>query len=121
MANVSFVLLYVADIASSQKFYADILEKPAIEASPGFTMFEAAAGTRLGLWRADEVEPRATAAGGGEICITVDSEGAVEAKAADWRAKGVALALAPKRMDFGFTFVALDPDGHRLRVFAPAG
>jgi hypothetical protein len=22
-------------------------------------------------------------------------------------------------MDFGFTFVALDPDGHRLRVFAP--
>jgi len=23
-------------------------------------------------------------------------------------------------MDFGFTFVALDPDGHRLRVFAPS-
>jgi hypothetical protein len=23
-------------------------------------------------------------------------------------------------MDFGRTFVALDPDGHRLRVFAPA-
>ena len=22
-------------------------------------------------------------------------------------------------MDFGRTFVALDPDGHRLRVFAP--
>ena len=26
---------------------------------------------------------------------------------------------APTAMDFGFTFVALDPDGHRLRVFAP--
>ena len=24
-------------------------------------------------------------------------------------------------LDFGRTFVALDPDGHRLRVFAPAG
>ena len=23
-------------------------------------------------------------------------------------------------MDFGRTFVGLDPDGHRLRVFAPA-
>jgi hypothetical protein len=23
-------------------------------------------------------------------------------------------------MDFGYTFVALDPDGHRLRVYAPA-
>jgi hypothetical protein len=23
-------------------------------------------------------------------------------------------------MDFGYTFVALDPDGQRLRVFAPS-
>jgi len=23
-------------------------------------------------------------------------------------------------MDFGYTFVALDPDGHRLRVLVPA-
>jgi hypothetical protein len=27
----------------------------------------------------------------------------------------------PTDMDFGRTFVALDPDGDRLRVFAPAG
>ena len=27
----------------------------------------------------------------------------------------------PTDMDFGHTFVALDPDGHRLRVFSPAG
>ena len=26
----------------------------------------------------------------------------------------------PTDMEFGRTFVALDPDGHRLRVFAPA-
>jgi predicted enzyme related to lactoylglutathione lyase len=30
------------------------------------------------------------------------------------------VAQPPTRMDFGFTFLALDPDGHRLRVFAPA-
>jgi hypothetical protein len=24
------------------------------------------------------------------------------------------------QMDFGVTFVATDPDGHRLRVFVPA-
>jgi hypothetical protein len=29
------------------------------------------------------------------------------------------IAQAPTAMDFGMTFVALDPDGHRLRVFAP--
>jgi catechol 2,3-dioxygenase-like lactoylglutathione lyase family enzyme len=27
---------------------------------------------------------------------------------------------SPTELDFGRTFVALDPDGHRLRVFAPA-
>jgi hypothetical protein len=26
----------------------------------------------------------------------------------------------PVDLDFGRTFVVLDPDGHRLRVFAPA-
>jgi hypothetical protein len=26
---------------------------------------------------------------------------------------------SPIAMDFGFTFTAVDPDGHRLRVFAP--
>jgi predicted enzyme related to lactoylglutathione lyase len=32
---------------------------------------------------------------------------------------GVAIAQKPVEMDFGYTFTALDPDGHRLRVFAP--
>ena len=31
----------------------------------------------------------------------------------------LAIAQAPATLDFGHTFVALDPDGHRLRVFAP--
>jgi len=30
------------------------------------------------------------------------------------------VAQKPVDMDFGHTFVALDPDGHRLRVFAAA-
>jgi len=25
------------------------------------------------------------------------------------------------RLDFGYAFVGLDPDGHRLRVFMPMG
>jgi predicted enzyme related to lactoylglutathione lyase len=45
---------------------------------------------------------------------------AVEATHADWSKRGLTIAQPPTRMDFGHTFVALDPDGHRLRVFAPA-
>lgn len=36
-----------------------------------------------------------------------------------WAESGVSIAQAPTRLDFGYTFVALDPDGHRLRVFCP--
>jgi hypothetical protein len=30
-----------------------------------------------------------------------------------------AILQPPTAMDFGYTFLAADPDGHRLRVFAP--
>jgi hypothetical protein len=30
------------------------------------------------------------------------------------------MAQAPTELDFGRTFVALDPDNHRLRVFYPS-
>jgi predicted enzyme related to lactoylglutathione lyase len=120
MANFNFILLYVADVAKSQAFYTDLLGRPALEASPGFAMFEAAPGVRLGLWKADEVQPKAGKPGGGELCI-VASEAQIEPTAAAWAAKGIEIAQQPTRMDFGYTFLGLDPDGHRLRVFAPAG
>ena len=120
MSDISFVLLYVADVARAEAFYADILGKPALEASEGFAMFAAAPGMMLGLWRAVDVEPKPNPPGGGEICISVDSDADVAATAAAWRSKGVAIAQEPARMDFGYTFCALDPDGHRLRVFSPA-
>jgi hypothetical protein len=38
---------------------------------------------------------------------------------ADWIACGLRIVQEPVDLDFGYTFTALDPDGHRLRVFAP--
>jgi predicted enzyme related to lactoylglutathione lyase len=37
-----------------------------------------------------------------------------------WKEKGLKILQPPTDMDFGRTFVALDPDRHRLRVFFPA-
>ncbi len=82
-------------------------------------MFAAAPSLMLGLWRADKVEPKATAPGGGEICINADAPAAVDAIHEEWRGKGIEIAQAPTKMDFGYTFVALDPYGHRVRVLAP--
>jgi predicted enzyme related to lactoylglutathione lyase len=120
MANPDFVLLYVDSPAKSVPFYEAILGKPPVESSPNFAMFPIGGGAMLGLWARKDVQPAPSAPGGGELGITLESDDAVRALHAAWVERGVAIAQAPTRMDFGFTFVGLDPDGHRLRVFAPS-
>jgi predicted enzyme related to lactoylglutathione lyase len=120
MSDVSFILVYVDDVAKSEAFYASILGRPAIESSPTFAMLPAGPSLMLGLWKRDGVEPRATPAGGGEIAFTASSDAEVDARFAEWSGRGVKIAQPPTRLDFGYAFVGLDPDGQRLRVFAPA-
>lgn len=120
MSDVSFILLYVENVARSAEFYARLLDKPVIESSPTFAMMPVGPHLMLGLWRRDGVEPAAGAPGGGEIAIALPDDAAVTATHARWAGQGVHIAQAPMRMDFGFTCLALDPDGHRIRAFAPA-
>lgn len=121
MPDVNFVLLYVESPAASAAFYADLLGRPPLESSPTFAMFAMTSGVMLGLWSRRTVEPAAPAAGcNGEIAFAVGDADAVRALHAEWSRRGLTVAQAPVQMDFGYTFVALDPDGHRLRVFAPA-
>lgn len=119
MAEFSFVILYVDNPPASAAFYAELLGRPPVEVSPTFAMLPLREGVMLGLWSRHTVAPAAAAAGGGtEIALAVESFDAVDALHADWSGRGLAIAQAPTVMDFGRTFVALDPDGHRLRVMA---
>ena len=118
MIQASFTILYVDDAARSAAFYEELLGRPPVEASPTFAMFPLAAGMMLGLWGRGGVAPAAGAPGGSEIAFSVADAAAVDATCAEWMAKGRRIAQAPCDMDFGRTFVALDPDGHRLRVLA---
>jgi predicted enzyme related to lactoylglutathione lyase len=120
MPNVGFILVYVENVAASEAFYASILGRSAIESSTTFAMLPAAPGLMLGLWRRDGVKPAATPAGGGEIAFPVDNHVEVDATFAEWSDRGVRIVQPPTKMDFGYTFVGLDPDGQRLRVFAPS-
>lgn len=120
MTDPNFILLYVADAARSAAFYKDLLGKAPAEASPTFAMFPLSSGVMLGLWGRDGVEPKAGPSGGGELAFAVENDAAVATQHADWTARGLTILQAPTKMDFGFTFTAADPDGHRLRVFAPA-
>ena len=120
MPNFSFVLLYVENPPASAGFYADLLGRPVIETSPTFAMLPLKDGVMLGLWSRQTVEPAATSqAGAGEVAFTVKDAAAVEATFTDWKRRGLTIIQQPQQLDFGHTFVAVDPDGHRLRVFAP--
>lgn len=120
MPAPNFLILYVDNPAASAAFYAGLLERPAVEASPTFALFALESGVMLGLWARHTVAPAPAAAGGGaELAFALDGAAAVDSLHRRWEARGLVIAQPPTRMDFGHTFVALDPDGHRLRVFAP--
>jgi catechol 2,3-dioxygenase-like lactoylglutathione lyase family enzyme len=120
MSDPNFFILYVASPEASVGFYEKLLGHPPVEASPTFAMFSLESGVMLGLWSKHTVEPHAIATGGGtEIAFAVGDDETVNSMHADWKRRDIPILQAPVELDFGFTFVALDPDGHRLRVFAP--
>lgn len=115
-----FILFYTADPLKSAAFYSELLELTPVESAPTFVLFVLQGGMKLGLWLRDEVEPRAEAAPGAmEWALAVPGKAEVLNLFSLWQARGVPVAQIPTAMDFGFTFVVLDPDGHRIRVFAP--
>ena|SRR5438045_656940 len=120
-SDPNFILLYVNDAAASAKFYTELLGRPPAQISPLFAAFPLASGVTLGLWTRSDVQPKVSGAGDrGEICFPAADAAAVNAVHVDWSKRGLPIAQQPTAMGFGHTFVALDPDGHRLRVFAQA-
>jgi catechol 2,3-dioxygenase-like lactoylglutathione lyase family enzyme len=121
MTDPSLFILYVDNPPLSTRFYRDLLDKTPVEASPGFAMFVLDSGMKFGLWLRHAVEPAiGTNCFGGELAFAVADRAAVDTLYADWRTRGLTIAQTPTPMDFGYTFVALDPDGNRLRVYSPA-
>lgn len=117
MQSPNFVILYVDQPQASGTFYQALFNRQPVESSPTFVLFVLDNGFKLGLWSRHTAEPRVTAtAGGGEIVFHIDTPDALDAAHADWARRGLVILQTPTDMDFGRTFVALDPDKHRLRV-----
>ncbi len=120
MSEPNMIILYVNDPLRSAKLYGDLLQKTPLELHPTFASFTLDSGIMLGLWSRHTAEPTAICTGGGgEIAFTVADQAAVDALYKDWTNRGLVVAQKPVAMDFGYTFVVLDPDQHRLRIFAP--
>ena len=97
------IILYVADVDLSTAFYSRILGRGPQETFEGLAVFALSRAVTLCLQEAAAIEPAA------------DDVDRIYAR---WRELGVPMMLEPTELDFGYTFVAVDPDGHRLRVCA---
>lgn len=121
MSASTYLLFYVNEPQRSAEWYAQLLQTAPLEASPGFALFALADGTRLGLWKQDAVLPASQqTAGATELCLMLDSQAAVSTEFARWQTLNLPVLQMPQDMDFGFTCVTADPDGHRIRIFHPA-
>lgn len=119
MFRPNSLILYVDDVARSTEFYRDILKSDPIEAFQDFCVFALNDGFVVGLQAKNAIDPRPQPdVGGFELCFSDATTEDVDSLHADWKAKGVEMVLEPTMLEFGYTFVAVDPDGHRLRVCA---
>lgn len=121
MLAPQFSILYVTNPACSALFYRELFGRPSVEESPTFAMFVFESGARLALWDRNNVEPIVSQeAGAMELAFPLPDDASVDVGFAKWQASGLTIAQAPTRMEFGYTCMALDPDGHRLRLYCPA-
>ncbi|NTJ41613.1 drug:proton antiporter [Agrobacterium larrymoorei] len=119
MIHPNFTLLFVEDPRRSTAFYQDLFGMEPVEASDTFGLFVLNGGLKLGLWSRHTAEPVVSAAAGSaELAFQVEKDEDVDRWHEDWKRRGLSILQQPTLMDFGQTFVAADPDGHRLRVYA---
>ena len=122
MPDFTFLLLHVQDHVASAAFYNELLGAPIAEQKETFSALPLRDGVLLGLWSRDDVEPASSGqSGASEIALAVTDTATVQATHDEWKRRGLPILQTPTPMSFGMTFVARDPDGHRLRVFAPPG
>jgi catechol 2,3-dioxygenase-like lactoylglutathione lyase family enzyme len=119
MRVLNYLLLAVANTEASAGLYQQLLGVAPVQNRPGFALFVLSNGMKIGLWAKDQIQPAPKPVGGSEISFTEESPETMLATYRDWQALGLTILQEPVEMPFGFTFVAEDPDGHRLRPFVP--
>lgn len=115
----NFSIVYVENVERSLAFYRPLLEREPVEVQDSFAMFVSESGTKFGLWAKGDVLPEMANVQGGamELAFTVPNILTLQITQTKWRELGVTIIQEQTELDFGTTFMALDPDGHRLRVF----
>ena len=119
MFNIDSFVLYVTDIHRSMDFYSKAFDCEPTLLSPTFAAITFASNVKITLKQSDTLTPISKVTGGGtELSIALTDKQALENLYKEWKAKGIQFKQAPEESVFGINFVAIDPDGHRIRIFA---
>lgn len=120
MPTPNLFILYVKDPVASGGFYETLFKTAPVSTFPTYVAFEFENGLNLGLW---STQARDFVSGGSghrsEIALMVPDDEQVRNLHDDWVKAGVTIEQPLHEAVFGLTFVASDPDGHRIRVCTP--
>lgn len=120
MLSPNLILLYVEDPQESAAFYTRLLRCEPVAAFPNYVAYALEGGLTFSLWSARAANFVSSGTGHRmEVAFMVKDDAEVERLHAEWREAGVSIEQDLMTAVFGRTFVALDPDGHRLRVCTP--
>ena len=117
----NWVDLQTTDVDAAKAFYTALFGlKPAL-ASPFYAMYKLDNGFEFAVYDRSKLQPAAGAMSSSvELGFTVPGVKELNELCGQWRADGIGIIMEPTKMYFGGThFMALDPDGHRLRVATP--
>ncbi len=113
--KIGIVLLFVESPARSCEFYKKLLKREPLEASATFCLFQLDNGVQLGCWSRYTAEPEVSGMPStSEICFSDEN---IDQVFTEMQKEKYQMAQEIIDMDFGRTFVALDPDGHRIRIY----
>lgn len=122
MLTPNLFLLYVEDPENSALFYAKLLDHQPSVVYPTYAAFEFDNGLNLALWSTQATDFVSGGAGHRtEIAFMVAETETVRTLYQRWQTTSVVIEQPLHEAVFGLTFVALDPDGHRIRVCIPDG
>lgn len=120
MCNPNLVLFYVNNPLESGVFYEKLFEQKPLAAFPTYVAFTFSNGFTFSLWSTQAKDFVSEGCGcRSELAFMVPTEDEVRSLYDRWKKLGVRLEQDLHEAVFGLTFVALDPDGHRVRVCMP--
>ena len=120
MTIPNLLLFYVKNPLESALFYEKIFQQKPAAAFPTYVAFTFANGFVFSLW---STQAKDFVSGGeghrSELAFMVQDENEVRHLRTIWGEMGVKIEQELHEAVFGLTFVALDLDGHRIRVCIP--